>query len=472
MTVHLSRDYNTQYTGANRTFISAYVISLFLRRVLGYSYVGDTNFPINPVGTLLLATGDTTPTGSPTWVTANMASLNKTINGVEVYVPTGLHEVGGTDIGRILVLKSTLNPTYNSGVFHITNIDATNNAFIIDWRSNDTPPSETQTLSWYLYAADSNTPVAGASNGGSGYEGNGTSTTPRIILQSPHATAWQVRICIESTAQASNYSIPLISVAPGFGGNSAGDFPTFGRHLHGYLWWNQPPVALASSAYVGLVAGTGDSQGATGSWVYRHYMIGDDTGQAVGWVAYSSAGVAFNIHFGICDNEPTPLPLDPMLRLFILGSGANAGSGTGGNLNGLHFSANTPSSSNSINGGVAFAFAGQPITATPSCWTFVSNEEGTVQNAGPFLNAGMDPGDSPWTSSTDLLSVEVVAGALSAWQTETNQAFYLEPRTMGTIPFFRQGRSNFGNFETTIDLAWLHTLNSVFMIYGGPNNEA
>lgn len=467
MTIHLSRDYNTQFTGTGRTYISGYLISLFLRRVLTYSYVGDTNFPINGIGTLLIATGDSTPTlATPTFTTANKAGINNGAGTYHVTIPVAIRTVISADIGRLLVLKSAANPTFNSGIFLITAIDTPNNAYVIDWRSGDSPPAETQAILWYLYAADSATPVDGAPNGGGGYEGNGSSTTPRIILQSPHATAWQVRICIESSSQVSNPSIPWVSIAPGYGGDVHGDFPTFGRHLHGNLWFNQAPTGPLSNLYIGLTAGTGDTQGPGASFTYRHYMVGDDTGQAVGWVAYSSASaVPFNVHFGICDNEPTPLPSDPMLRLFTMGCGYNSGA-----LTGIHFSAGAPDASNSISGGAAFAYGGQIIAATPSAWTFVSNEEGSFQNEGPLNDPTRLQGDSPWSGSTDLLTVEVCAGCIYSWQGTAGSLYLIEPRTMGTIPFFRHGRQNFGNFVTSTDVnkAWLHTLNGVFLLYGGP----
>lgn len=467
MAVHISRDYTTVNVGATRAYISGYLIALFLRRVLTYSYVGDTNFPINAIGTLLIATGDSTPTGAPTWVTANKAGINNGAGTYHVTIPVAIRTVVSGDIGRILVLKSPANPTFNSGLFIITSIDTPNNAYVIDWRSGDTPPAETQAIFWYLYEKDANTPVAGAPNGGGGYDGNGASTTPRIVLQSPHATAWQVRVCIESTAEFTQAANPIVTVAPGFGGNASGDFPTFGRHLHGNLWYNQPPAANTSNPYFGMTTGpAGDLQGASGAWVYRHYMIGDDTGQAVGWVAYSpNSASPFNVHFGICDNEPAPLPTDPLLRLFVVGPGYASSIG------GIRFTTGQPNASACLSAGAAFGYGGSLITATTSCWTFASEEQGGFQNSGPLVDASRLPGDSPFTGSTDLLSVEVIAGALWNWQSNVPTQF-VEPRTMGTLPFFRQGRSNFGNFTTTSDVgkAWIHTQNSVFMTYGGPTN--
>ncbi len=478
MTTHLSRDYVTQLINANaRGLVPAYLLAVFLRRVLGYSYVGDTNFPINPIGALLIATGDTTPTGSPTWTTANKAGINNGAGAYHVTIPSAVHTVAAGDVGRILALKSTANPTFNSGLFLITAIDTPNNAFVIDWRSTDTPPAETQSLLWYLYAADSSTPATGGGNGtSSGYQGQTTAATPRLILQSPHVTAWQVRITIESTPDLVT-GIPYWTVAPGYGGNASGDFPVGGQHLHGALWFNTPSTTTqVTNSVLGLTVGAGDLNAT--NMKYRVWIIGDDGGQAVAVLARDGGGSIaagpFSLYFGLCDNEPTPLPLNPVSRLFVIGSGTTAGSFPYA-LNQMQWAVSTCQALPAAftNAGTAFSvLGGTPIPATPSTWTYV-----TANNAmgnGPFLDGAQNPGDSPFISATELLSVEVVAGAIFNWNSTTNPISNpyqnIGPRTLGTVPFLRQGRSNFGNFTTTTDVgkAWMHFQNGVYMIYGGP----
>lgn len=474
MTVHLCRDYVTQsINNVNRTYVPPYLLAIFMRRVLGWVYVGDTNFNINSVGTLLIATGDSTPTAAtPTFAAGTRAGLNNGTGTYHVTIPATVYTVTAGDVGRIVVLKSTANPTFNSGLFLITAIDTTSgrNDFIIDWRSGDTPPAEAaDTLNWYLYEKDVSCPTIGTGNGGGGYQSTGAAGTPRLILQSTHATAYQVRICIESTPDIGSGVLPYWSVAPGFGGNAAGDFSIGGRHLHGQLWFNQPP---ASSTYQGLTVGGGDNAGATNAQ-FRVFIIGDDTGQSVSILAHrQSPGTVspnpFMVTFGIPDNEPVPLPTDNVNRLYVMGAGYSQGSGS---YVGLTWAIERPGSftTDRLNGGTAFGLAGQPISCTPSTWTFVTAPS---QGFGPFVDATQNAGDSPWTSSTDLLSVEVLAGGLYNWSNgfPLTPVILTEPRVLGTVPFLRQGRGNFATFTSTTDAgkAWMHHQFGVFMVYGGP----
>ena len=42
------------------------------------------------------------------------------------------------------------------------------------------------------------------------------------------------------------------------------------------------------------------------------------------------------------------------------------------------------------------------------------------------------------------------------------------PRVMGTIPFLRQGRTNFATFTLTDDKAWMHMQNEIWIEWQGP----
>lgn len=129
MAIHTVRDYITKNSAnGNRQFIASYLLSIFLRRILGYSYVGDTNFGINSVGTILIATADSTPTAAtPTFVTGTKAGINQgTSREFYVWVPPSVRTVQLADVGRLLVLKSTANSTFNSGIFLITGYEALN----------------------------------------------------------------------------------------------------------------------------------------------------------------------------------------------------------------------------------------------------------------------------------------------------------------------------------------------------------
>ena len=80
--------------------------------------------------------------------------------------------------------------------------------------------------------------------------------------------------------------------------------------------------------------------------------------------------------------------------------------------------------------------------------------------------------DNPMTGKTELQTVDLVAGT---WDNMNNGSagigsLILDPRRLGTVPMARLGRSNFGNWSTSIgdNRAWLHTRNGIWMPYSGP----
>lgn len=594
MAIHLCRDYLTQNTTTgNREFIPAYLASIFLRRVLGYSYVGDTNYPINPVGNLLIATGDTTPTANtPTYPVGNRVGVLMNAAIIEVSIPFNVKGVSaGADVGRILCLKSSLYPTRNSGLFVISAVNQGNtttvaaasngqalpgtgniisvtstagfptsgtlfigaitttttvvaltgtftltvgsttgfpasgtlsvlsttgvqtvtytggggggttftgctggsgstfvggtvtttngiqavtytnisgntftgtsggtgnlitnepvynkNNYQIDYRGNgDVAMTEaSDTVGWYLYDKDINCPTNGANNGGAGYRGNGTSTTPRIILQSPHASGWQVRICGETNTDAlSNFTVDLVTFCPGFGGNVSGDFAIGGKHLHGAQFWD------TNVAGYNTCTGLGDNAGAGPQ--HRCTMVGDDGGQALVFMGRRPSNAttpeAFFIAFGLPDNEPLPTPIDNTERLFALGNGASDNVGNGRMSQGA-LSVGSYVNTNRIQGA---SFRGVPISCSPSLWTYLLP---VGQTGSPIYDA--QAGDCPFTSATELTSVDLVVGVVHTWNDVDNTVrlpYY--PRVIGNLPFVRAGRTNFGDFTLTTDeLSW------------------
>src|SRR5574337_133506 len=465
MAIHLCRDYLTQnISTGNRTYIYPHILAIFLRRVLGYSYVGDTNYNINSIGSLLIATGDTTPTTAPTFPPGNKASINLgTQKEFYVSIPVGVRTVTGTDIGRILVLKSTSYPTFNSGLFVILGIDSTTNSYIIDYRTlGDHPPVEAaDSLAWYLYEKDISCPVnAGPNSKNAGeYRSDSDSPTPRVLLQSPHSLAWQVRICNESTSDfATNnfgstvWNCPQTSVAPGFGGNSAGDFFVFGQHFHAPMWYDSNAFV-----YMGGARGIGDGGGRTGTQ-FRVTMIGDDTGQGVVMYARSHVNstqpTSFILCFGVADNEPLPLPTNNLARLFVLRTGFHGNDGFGqreindGALQAEYLQPNPPGAQ-----GMSATPFGTPCMCAASFWTYVT---GVAQYNGPHFDSSAT--DSPFINDTELFYVDLVQASLTGWNrasfgTSSGTPVYpLAPRLMGTIPHLRYGRSNFGDFSPSTDL--------------------
>lgn len=590
MVYYISRDYLSQNTTtANRKYIASYLMSIFMRRILGYSYVGDTNYPINNIGNLLIATGDSTPTVAPTFGVGSRAGIANNGSAIEVQIPLNVKVVETTDIGRILVLKSTLYPTRNNGLFLITAIQRGNsttiaagsngaslpqgtinvasttgfpvsgtffvgaittitassngaalpqatinvasttgfpasgtilvntsagqqtvnytgttattftgctggtgtmvtggtiitgtgfqtitytgtnatqftgctggtgtlvtgqvvynqNKYVIDYRGNGdlSIPEANDTMQWYLYDKDINCPVNGAGNGSGGYNGIG-SVTPRIILQSPHPLGWQVRICNESTGDSPvnifNGACSPITAAPGFGGNSAGDYPIGSDVLHSNIFYNLSG-AVANADYV---IGNGFGDDASAGAQHRYTFIGDDTGFSVQMVARrllnATGPRSIYVVFGLPENEPAPLPIKSVRRLYILASAR--GDVGNGQVNDVSLAA---SYTNSV-GIHGAAFHDSPISAFPSALAYVTNNN---QLAGPAFDA--QAGDSPFTSATELMPVDINTGMVYSYGGSTPSfALPLIPKCLGTIPFMRFGRGNFGNYTLTTD---------------------
>lgn len=655
MANYLCRDYLTQNTTtANRAFIPSTLVAVFLRRILKYTYVGDTNFNINSVGQYLFATGDTTPTVASTFPVGNKAGIANNGANIEVSIPVTVRGVTASDVGRVMALRSTLYPTRNNGLFVISGLQqgnvttiaagsnnvalptgtinvasttgfpasgnifigpsttvtsvlntsvgsgsngailpqstivstatagfptsgtllilttngpqvvtytgtsgvnftgcsggtgtmATNNQiqlistltvgsttgftttgslsvlttggvqtvaytgttattftgctgitsflfatatvfsvngvqtiaytstnatqflgctggtgtlvtgesvynqnkYVIDYRGNGdlSIVEAVDTMEWYLYDRDLNFPIQGGTNSGSGYRGNGNSTTPRVILQSPHATGWQVRICNENDTDAlTNFVTPRVSFAPGFGGNSAGDFLFGGEHLHTAIFYDTGNVIYNCG-----VVGGGDNAGSGPQ--YRITMLGDDTGQSFHFFARRPGNAttppAFNVHFGIPDNEPLPLPLYNVNRLFVLGNGTS--NNTGNNrLSDITLSTGQDTSASAIQGMTTSRYR-LPISCSPALLAYVA---GNNQQASAMFDSSA--GDSPFTSATELITVDLVAGNLQNWSASAgaNVVFPYDPHVMGTLPFIRAGRTNFGDFVLTTD---------------------
>lgn len=548
MAIHLLRDYLTQFVSSGAfTNIAPNLLAIFCRRVLGYTYVGDTNFNINSVGTLLIATADSTPTVAPTFAVGTKAGINQgTTKEYHVWIPpasiTGGRNVVGGDIGRIIVLRSTTNPRFSSGpfvitgfesltstvsnasnatpiqittvatntlvsgqtvvisgvtgntnangTFTVTRIDNTNftlngttgngtgstgsvvtNNYIVDYRTAGIfPPQEAfDSMNWYLYEKDQIQPAQGAANtqAAGTYRGSGNSTTARLILQSPHALAWQVRICVETDLDSGQGSpnCPSWSASPGFGGNSAGDYPTFGQHQHTAMWYNSN-----NNIYSGGVVGGGHIASQIGANVqYRITMIGDDTGQSVALFARrplnGTEPRSYWASFGLPDNEPAPLPTNPVARLYAIGSArSDQFADTLGN---IVWGWNAPAFNTVSLQGSGSTLAGVPTTGIPSLWCHVT---GNTQNGGnPIFDGNFT--DSPWISATELMAADLVVGTLGSYVNQASTlGFPFEPRVIGTVPHVRAGRANFGEYATSTDggRGFQHMRNGIYMIWGGP----
>lgn len=469
MATHLLRDYQNQKfnssTGTPDQII--WIASIFCRRVLGYSVVGQTNWDLES-STYLKASG----MGVGQRAGINFGPNNK----YEVSIPLGVRAVTVQDVGRMLVMKSNANPRHNSGIFLITGLNVPDNRYIVDYRSTDDPPAEAvDSIQWWIYEHDGIFPNNRTTPGGvlGEYRGHGAACTcSRVILQSNHSTQWQARFMMEHTLEwragfepNSVETTNIWTIAPGFGGNSIGDFAVGGEHVHSPLWWNSNDQNRC-----GQQPGLGNVLGfrALGQQEqFRMYMIGDDEGHGLYIAVRRPFGpVPFGVfshwqfQIGVCEDEPTPLPVRPVRRLFVMGNNSPSNSSQLSILNvanSFHYH------------GLTQGFNGQPVTANLANWSFIeTNAAVSLGNSGaPFYNT--NGGDNPFTQAIDLLPVEVVAGFGENWYSQSNNRVHqFEPRLMGTLPWIKSGRSTLPMWSATADLGWFHLTYGVYMMWGGP----
>jgi hypothetical protein len=432
----------------------------------------------------------------------------------EVSIPSSVRIVSSGDIGKMLVLKSTKFPTKNAGCFKISGVNIGSNRYIIDYRSTENPPPEnTNSIDWWLYEientvsnhittfAGGNVSVSNATNtspiqltlagtpaisngfvtgqtinvsgvggntaangtwtitqisstvyslngsvgngtytvGGtakiSGYIGDGYSFNSRIILQSPHSTGWQVRIAVEPTAA----NLPLFSITTGFNGNNLGDFSVGDVHTHvpQYLDYD---ILVDNPTYTNYTTGGGLS---SSTITNRMTIVAESSGQWVFVYARSTASGANGIlHFGIPDNEP--ITTDGYNRLFCYGASINTDFG------GIILKVGTANN-------IGFSCRNKyPQICTLSGW---ANLDGTSATS-PLLSA--NAGDSPFTSTTELLPIEIWSGVATnvGLNDQFVPPFYLDQYFMGTSPILRNGRTNFGDFTLSTDNVTSRTISA------------
>lgn len=441
--------------------------------------------------------------------------------GIPVAARTLVNSAAPTgDIGRMLVLKSSLYPTKNSGIFKITAVDTVTNRATIDYRSSDTPPPETGTITWWEYeietqvsnyienpglganlqitAATNTTPITitftsstpgfttgntilvtgGTGNTGvngtwtitqvngtnnqyvlNGSVGNGTYTAnsavanivgyfgdgyyynSRIILQSPHASGWQTRIAYEPVATG----VPYVSVSVGMNGNSFGDWTTGGVTSYIPAFFN----TFATGVYVNTTTGGGHPTIAN-----RYTFVGDDGGQGVFMYTRSlGAGASGLLSMGIPDNEPTPTAPNTDRAYVYSGMQTNSV----GDFSGIQL--RTMQSGDTINGNIGATFhSGLPELVTLTSWSPLEGQHNTFNGivANSFFYSA-NAADSPFTGTTEVMPVEVWGGfttdpSLNIPQPSAGAVAYgYNQRFMGTAPFIRNGRANFGNFALSSD---------------------
>lgn len=245
------------------------------------------------------------------------------------------------------------------------------------------------------------------------------------------------------------------TIAPGFGGDSIGDFQPGGQHLHGALFFNTSTVN-----YAGTVAGINpvDSNG-----MCRYYFWGEDsTGSTVIITRNVDTGNSANniAAFGLPEDEQYPDDPQAVRRLFVYGCD-NIFDGGKGDVNFRSGFAQTIGHTV-----VGFGYSGQPIVGGVSPMGYISGQQ--LQGDGPRFSG--NGSDNPIIALTELLTVDIVLGTWDASDfAGQNQNLILEPRRLGRFPIARMGRSNFGNWTTSTDAnrTWFHTLNGVYMPWRG-----
>lgn len=456
--LHICRDFLSKHNSTlspNFATFTAYITACFLSGVLNYTQVGHTNFDVeNASMTKGSGTND-----------ANL-NLGGTLSRA-VQLP-GSYVVSISDIDRIIALKSNVNSRYNSGLYRISAIDSVTNSVILNARSWSTLPIVETNLSWKIFEKEENASFSSGLNtqAAGSYRGWGNATTSRVILQSPHTSGWQVRLCVENSTDASSIgqdmNVAGVTLSPGFGGNSSGDFAVGGRHLHSSLYYNTSPTNVVSKVS-GRTPGPAAAPTHTAQPA-RYYFWGDDeTGTCFilsrqhGTVAESQMMCCF----GLPEDEEFYPDQEDVHRLFVLGNSRANNSST--QQYSLSYSFRDVNST--YIRGAAFGLGMQPVSCCPSSWCFLN---ANVQ-FGDITNFSTATRDS-FTQKTELLKWDLIAGThvYGDGSTQPN-VIDLEPRRIGSLPFARRGRANAPVWSTSIDTdrSWLHIDYSLYMPWEG-----
>jgi hypothetical protein len=458
MAIHVCRDFLSWGNPITNfgPWYTKYLVACFLRGTLGYTVIGQTGFNLDG-GTFRLGNGFN-------------GSLNQGGTDLYAFAPNG-YSVSAADIGRILALRSTNNTMVNSGLFRITGVNTTNNWLYVNYRSGDVPPVETG-MTWTVYENEFVFYNA-TQNGGNGivgtYQTQGVgSNATRIVLQSPSTLNWQVRLALESNYDnvfGGGGSVTPINgggaagtTAPGYGGNSLGDFQPGGQHLHTALFYN-----IHSTQWTGGTVDIWPSSPNSSANQGRLYIWGDDrTGSCFAALRnVVGGGTDSFVHFGLCEDEEQPLPPHNVQRLFVMGAN---GIGNGGS-NGIYWACGR----NAARNGMGFGLSNQPISAVYSLYNPLAGE--TFQPSNTAARNSVNAGDNQYIASTELLPVDIIVGTednVNSWF-DSAEHFILEGRRLGRAPMVRMGRSNYGYFQISTDpnRSWLHLNDGIYLPWQG-----
>lgn len=454
MAIHICRDFLT--LPVQQHSCSMYIASCFAIGVLGYTQVGHTNFNVS--GSLLVSSGISGSISSSSGITS-------------VIIPSSSYTVSTSDVNRILALRSNSNPRHNSGLFRIESVNSGTNALNIAYRSTDPSIPETNSLNWTIFRSEQSMPgltdaSARLPNGSGGYQSTGASYNgPRIILQSPHSSSWQVRFCQESTTDISSFNV-ITSLATGFSGSSLGDFPTGSfdyshpnvQHLHGPAWFN-----TSNSRYRGTVVGlNANNSNAVNNTQSRYYIWGDDD---KGTIFVAIRNVAnyndFWFSFGLSEDD-VPAPQLISQKLFSIGFIYTSVKSS------LDIYLNSAPGANASSYSVT-GFDGRiPASSVLSQFVYV----GSVVNSPYAVSSATD---NNIIQSTELHKLDIYNGITDSPYDYSDFSTYsclqFNPRRIGSFPLARIGRTNFGNWSLSTDSnkSWMHLKFGVFLPWLGPS---
>lgn len=458
MTIHLSRDFQTLGTTASPS-TNLYLFSIFLNSVLGFQTVGQSSFDLEDY----------------TVVSGKLASINTLGPAFKYYVsvPTSSYVVSSFDNDRILALKSLINPKHNSGIFRITSVYPAANSFVIDYMTLEEPPSESETLEFAVFKDESdatNSFLSGSNNFINKYNTySGSSNATRTVLQSPDKSNWQIRLALETLTDLQGINVPC-TIAPGYFGNDFGDFEIYENknvHLHGAMFHN-----TSSLKYRGLTVGAGTSN------LFSHQIeqfnisfIGDDSTGTFGYTVRS--GSVSNVSWG-CVGIPTDELLgteqinqltdeENISRLFAIGSSdQNPGC----------FWDFDYANSSKMNGVAWGTSTAEPVSCIASTYFPGHGDTATIFEGNTNLEFQLNTTDDIWTGTTCLLDADLLVGTLDSCENQFSEKLYEhQPRIIGKLPFFMQGRANYGDFHfgsSSVTSSWLHINNGVYMQWDGP----
>ena len=463
MTVYISRDF--QMISGQTASKCLYLAAMFLRSVMNFSVVGQTNLNID---SHRLASGS-----------SGSLNLGSTFEDHFMF-PSGSYSAGLSDINKILVLKSVDNPKINSGLFRIiaTGSFSGSTTLQVDYRSTDNPPIESGSLEWAVYNSETSFTVFTGDNGTPNvqYGTRGSASASRIIMQTPHSSSWQVRLCREADQDSSPFELGWTTqrtVTVGVGGDTSGDFPIRGEHNHMPMWNDTFDDNLDGSAPGWVGNNNGD---------WRLYFWGED-GEVTfggGFVFFARTTLTIdstNNHnwcaFGTCEDETYPLPPRTSQRLFSFGTRDIGNSATQGK----------PFWDTCINatitGGQALMCIGlrtnpspEPVQGGTSLYTYARTNPASSDSqstAHPIFRT--QQADNEYLGATELVTVEVTSGVRLTSNIANEIRFRGEPRRLGRFPIARAGRQNFGQFTVTSDSdhSWIHLIEGIYLPWSGSN---